>query len=475
MQRLPFIPLAAIAAVLALHSAPVAAQTDYSEVQLKADLKLFEGAKLPHDDQDLIKFFERRLLPDKDRERIAGLIERLSSKSFKEREQSRIDVIKEGPQALPLLREVMHNSVELEVKMRAENCLKAIEKESPSTLVLAAARILKQRRAEGAVPVLMEFVAIAPDENIEEELFASIYSLALVGAKLEVIPPAVKAGAMHPQMVVALADKDASRRAIAALVVARYGDLEQRKNVAKLLNDQVAAVRFRAAQGLILARDLSGVPVLLEMVDKAPMHLALQAEDLLSLIAQEKSPSEPLAETPELRQKCLVAWKEWWNKNKGGLDLSKIEVESPFGGVVARARNGAVQFVKAIELLQRKKDLSMLTNVTDVPFTFLGQITFKTRQEFDDFVKMALMNPQPKEEEFKAKIIKVVPGGEYAKGAPEAERAFLEASRLAQVHVVYTTVQEGANQQEDATIPLFIRISGGRARCIGFGLPAMKQ
>jgi hypothetical protein len=476
MPRLPLVRLAAVVAVLALHSAaPVAGQTDYSEEQLKADLKLFDAAKLSHSDHDLIQFFQSRLLPDKDRERIAGLIEKLSSKLFKEREQARVEVIKEGPPALPLLRRVMQDKVELEVKLRAENCVKAIEKESPNALVSAAARILKHRRADSAVPVLMEYVAIAPDENIEEELFASIYSLALVGAKLEVFPPAVKAGSMHPQMPAALADDDPSRRAIAALVVARYGDVEQRKGVAKLLNDKIPAVRFRAAQGLLVARDRSGVPVLLDMLDKAPMDLALQAEDLLSLIAQEKGPSEPLGEASEQRKKCQVAWKEWWNKNKDSLDLSKIVVESPFGGLVARASNGAVQFVKAIELVQKNKDLSMLTKVTDVPFTFLGQITFKTRQEFDDFWKMALMAPQQKEEDTKFKVLKVVPGSEYVKGAPEAERTFLDASRLAQIHVVYTTVQEGQNQQQETTLPIFIRISGGRARCIGFGLPNVKQ
>ena len=87
---------------------------------------------------------------DRARERIAGLIDKLSSKVYKEREVARLEVEKEGPPALPLLRQVLKNNVELEVKQRAERCIKAIEEKSPNALVMAAARLLRHRRADGA-------------------------------------------------------------------------------------------------------------------------------------------------------------------------------------------------------------------------------------------------------------------------------------------------------------------------------------
>jgi hypothetical protein len=475
MPRLRLAPIAAAFVLLALHSVtPLSVRADYSEEQFKADLKLFETAKLPHGDADLINFFQSRILSDNDRARLAGLIDKLSSTAYKEREQARIEVEKIGTPALPALRKVVHSNVELEIKQRAERCIKAIEDKSPNALVMAAARILKHRRAEGAVGVLLEYLAIAPDEVVEEEIFSSLYSLALVGAKLEVLPPAVKAGTLDARMPAALVDANPSRRAIAALVVARHGNVEQRQAAAKLLTDEVVAVRFRAAQGLVIAGDKTGVPALLGLLDQSPMNIALQAEDLLSLVAQDKAPAEPLGETPELRKKCQAAWMAWWDKSKDGLDLSKIEVESPFGSMVARASNGATQFVEAILLLQRKHDATMLTRVTDVPFTFVGQINLRTREEFDDFVKTQLMAQQPKEQEIKFKVLKVVPAAEYVKAAPENERGFLEASRLAQIHVVFTRVQEGKNDKQETIVPLFIRISGGRARCIGLGLPAGK-
>jgi HEAT repeat protein len=476
MSRLISVRFAAPLAVLVMLGVGLArTRADYSDDQLKADLKLFENAKLSHADKDLLQFIQSRLLAEKDRERIAGLIEKLSSKVYKEREQARLEVEKEGPPALPLLRKVLRNNVELEVKQRAERCVKAIEEKSPNTLVMAAARLLRHRRAPGAVPVLMEYVAIAPDEVVEEEIFASVYSLALVGAKLDVMSPAVKSGKLDPYLETALADKDPTRRAIAALVVARHGDAGQRKVVARLLTDSVPAVRFRAAQGLAIANDKSGLPVLVEMLAEGPMSFALQAEDLLSLIAQEKGPTEPLEDTKEVRQKCQTAWKDWWDKNKDTLDLSRIEVDAPFGGVAKRASAGAMRFFDAVIQLQAKGDFSMFAKTTDVPFNLAGQLIFKTRQELDDFIKMTVKGNQKDEGIPKFKIVKIVPAVEYIKAAPENERSFLESSRLAQVQIAYVTVQEGNNMDQEIGLPLFIRLSGGRAKCIGIGQPAGKN
>ena len=66
-----------------------------------------------------------------------------------------------------------------------------------------------------------------------------------------------------------------------------------------------------------------------------------------------------------------------------------------------------------------------------MPFSIGGQINFNTRQEFDAFVDQIKNQPPPKD--FKYNVRKVIAGADYAKGAPEAERNFLEASRVAQV------------------------------------------
>jgi hypothetical protein len=242
------------------------------------------------------------------------------------------------------------------------------------------------------------------------------------------------------------------------------------------LDDAVPAVRFRAAQGLILGGDANGLPVLIGLLVNGPLNDALQAEDLLSVLAQGKGPAEPLGDTNEQRQKCHDAWKDWLQKNKESLDLANVGVASPFGGLSERASQGAIAFVNNIEMIIRKKaDIATLTKTTDVPFSFLGQFTLKTRKEFDDFLKMTIVNDQAKEAEIKFKVLRVVPGADYVKNCPENERGFLEASVLPRVHVVYMDINEGQNQNNTTQIPLFIRLGGGRALCIGLGFPAEKQ
>src|SRR5262249_50270209 len=158
----------------------------------------------------------------------------------------------------PVLRKVLQSNAELEVKQRAMRCIKDIEEKSPNTLVMAAARLMRHRRVEGGCAALLEYVAVAPDDLGEEEGDARIYSLAIVGAEVNVLPPSVKAGKLDPLLVKALGDKEPARRAIAALVVGRFGTAEDRKGVATLLRDADPTVRFRAAQGLASAGDKSG-------------------------------------------------------------------------------------------------------------------------------------------------------------------------------------------------------------------------
>jgi hypothetical protein len=405
------------------------------------------------------------MLADKDRDRIEGLIKQLSSKAFKEREQARAAIEKEGPPALPLLRKVVQSGDELEAKMRAESCIKNIETKSPNTLVAAAARMLKHRRVDGAGAVLLAYVAFAPDDVVEEEVYLSIYSLALVGARVNVLPPTVKSGKLDPAMVAGLTDKDAARRAIAALVVARYGEPAQRQLIAKLLADESPAVRLRAAQGLAMVGDKSCMPVLVDLLEKGPLKTAYQAEDLLNVIAQESGPSAAVGETKDQRQKSHDAWKAWLEQNKGRLDLSKVDADTPFGSMAAQASKAATTFINAL----LKYDAAKISKASDVPFTFGSEITFTTRAELDQFLNQILgQAPPPKD--FKFKIIKVVSGAQYFKTASEREKAFLQTARIAQVQVCFIEAHEGGQRQPEI-LPLYIRISGGKGLCIGFGEP----
>jgi hypothetical protein len=467
IRPLPIRPIGffAVLALALVAAVTPSAQADYSPEQHKADLKLFEDAKQSHADADLLDFFRKRMLTEEDQKRIEAIIEKLSNTSFQERQKATAELVKVGPPALPVLRKFVNSNAVLEVKQRCDLCIKQIEQKSPNTQVMAAARLLKTRQTPGACAVLLDYVALAPDDTVEEEMYVCIYHLALAGAKLGVFPPQVKAGQLDQVLVKALQDKEPVRRAIAALVVGQFGTEGQRKTVQKLLDDVSPQVRFRAAQGLLAARDKSGMPVLVELLHKGPMVLALHAEDILSLAAQEKGPTTPLTEKAEARQKCHDAWQAWWQKNQAALDLTKVELDQPFGSLSTRAGTAAVLFIQSI----LKFDAALVAKTTDVPFSISGVLTFNTREDFDNFINMN----KPPMENFRFKVSKVVTCAEYMRGAPEQERSFLEASRPAQVHVVYVELLEGPGAGRGQQLGLYIRISGGRAKCIGIGRGAM--
>ena len=92
-------------------------------------------------------------------------------------------------------------------------------------------------------------------------------------------------------------------------------------------------------------------------------------------------------------------------------------------GTATIASNGAVQFVKVLSMGQ-KLDLAQLARITDVPFSFCGVINFNTRAEFDDFLKMQLVNGDAKQQEIKFKVIKVVPGVRYLAGGARKRTKF---------------------------------------------------
>jgi hypothetical protein len=447
---------------------PVAGHSDNTSAQFKADLKMLQDAKLPSTDAGLLDFFRKRLVSPKDRTRIEEIIKKLASPSFKERQQAAADLTKEGPPALPVMRAVMsNNNVELQTKQLCQRCIKEIEKSSPSTLVLAAARLLKVRQTPGALAALLEYAALAPDDDVEWEVFGTIYYLALTGARLEVFPPQVAAGTLNPNLVDALKDQEPARRAIAALIVGQFGTDAQRQMVRALLDDAEPKVRFHAARGLLLAHDQVGIPVLVELLHSAPWHVALQSEDVLVLVAGQKNPDIALTAKAEARKNCHKAWRAWWENNKDRLDLTKMELEAPFGGEVQRASRGAIQFLRAFF----KFDPALVARTTEIPFSIYGRLNFDTREEFDSYLnvrKQANMDLSG----MRITVIRVLSAAEYMKGAQYADRLFLESVRPAHIQVVCVDLSDSqALQERKESHAVFVRTAGGGARCVGIGRP----
>jgi HEAT repeat protein len=201
------------------------------------DEKLLEGNKIKHDGASLLEFFRKRTLTDERRQRLEKLVKQLGSKLYRDRTRAMRELIAQGPPALPFLR-IAVNDPDLEVKDRATKCLKTIQTLG-TNLPAAAARLLVLRKPAGAVEVLLNYAPYADDEYLEEEVLVCLGQLGIQDGKVD------------PVLTKALKDKFAARRAAAAYVLSRMGDVNQRSRVRGLLKDDDKNVRLRVAHGLV--------------------------------------------------------------------------------------------------------------------------------------------------------------------------------------------------------------------------------
>ena len=78
-----------------------------------------------------------------------------------------------------------------------------------------------------------------------------------------------------------------------------------------VLRDAEAMVRCRAAEALLMAKDKRGVPPLLALLTKGPLEVAWEAEGLLTLLAEDKSPVVSLGSEEAARKQCQEGWEAW--------------------------------------------------------------------------------------------------------------------------------------------------------------------
>src|SRR5262245_28045761 len=247
--------LAFALAAPALYAAPPAEKVSPD------DDKLLKGAKLAAEGPALLDYFKKRTVKAQDRDKIDQLIRKLGDDSFKVREKASDDLRAFGAVALPQLRRALGDPDE-EVRERAREGIAAVEEKANAELSAAAARALRGRAPAETVKVLLEYAPDAENDAVTEELLTT---LAVAG---------VKENKVDALLVEALKDKHPARRAAAALAVGRSGTAEQRKKVQALLTDPDLRVRFRAAQGLLAARDRAAVPALIALLTDAPPELA---------------------------------------------------------------------------------------------------------------------------------------------------------------------------------------------------------
>jgi HEAT repeats len=423
-----------------------AARAAETTADIAADEEALKAAKVATDGPGLVDYFRKRLPREADEKRIAELVRQLGDDSFQAREKAAADLVAIGQAALVQLRQA-ENSADAEVKRRAHECAEKIERAAGPDVTGAAVRVLVARAPEGACAALLDFLPAAGEAT--EDVLAA---LAAVG---------VKGGKADPALAAALQDKVAAKRAAAAVVLGRSGPAEQRDVVRKLLGDDDALVRLRAAQGLLAARDKEAVPALVALLGEAPPAIAQEAEDVLHWLAGDQAPKGvALGEDKATRTKCREAWAGWWKQHGDALDLTKAEVDLPWLIPGQRARTAAQQFLDAL----MKGDATGLLKVSDVPFSMAGFQKFDTRESLEKFFTEAFgPKGRPKVE---VKITKVVPGAEYAKGDGAEFKEMLAGLPKGDFRAVYADGKTEGQDRTDTAV-LVVSLVGGRAKVVG--------
>jgi HEAT repeat protein len=307
-----------VAASLLLSGSGVAAEPDPDLVRAERTLK---DADVGLDGPSLLAFFRARTLSPEEQARLGKAVRLLGDDSFEVREKATADLLKAGRTALPFLRNAVADP-DVEIVRRVQACLDDIELSRTAPLVMAAARVLGERKPVEAAEVILAYLPFSDEEMVDEALIAALRVVAVQDGK-----PATA-------LLAALKDKIPVRRAAAAQILGRLLKPEERQPVVRLLEDQEPRVRFEAAVALTSAGERLAVPVLLTLLSDGPAALAWQSEELLYRLAADAAPNTSLgAATQEERQKCREDWEKWWKTQGAKVDLTRLEQAEPYRGL----------------------------------------------------------------------------------------------------------------------------------------------
>ena len=287
-----------------------------AEPTLSPDEQTVKSARLPLTGAGLVDFFKKRSLRTAETGTIQELIKQLADKDAATRDRATGALVQYGMTAVPLLRQTAGQVDDAEVSGRAKECLKLIESEESATLISAAARLLATRAGEGAVEALLEYLAVAENANVYQDVEAALVEVAAPNGKV------------NPALVHALKDTSPAKRGAAASVLCRVGDAGQLAAVRALLKDPRPVVRLRAALGLARRSDAESVPVLIGLLSELPGEHRTQCEEFLQELAGEWKIEIPEGRSAVLNRIRREAWLGWWKGTEGKTLLEEFQQRS---------------------------------------------------------------------------------------------------------------------------------------------------
>jgi HEAT repeat protein len=278
-----------------------------------SDEQTLRAVSLTTDGPALLDFFRKRSQSSVDPAEVAALVAQLGDKSGEVREKATGALVALGPVAVPQLRQAAKDPDEPEVAGRAKRCLQAIEGNFAASVPVAAARLVAQRRPEGAAAVLLDYLPLADDENVVEEVKLALAAVAQHDGKPESV------------LLQALEDKSALRRAVAAEALCTVPGDDLRATVRSLLKDPRPTVSVRVALALATSgKDPKAVSTLIAGLADVPPAQAKQAEDYLLNLAGDLGPKVALGGDDASRAKARDAWAAWWLSTEGDAPLDEF-------------------------------------------------------------------------------------------------------------------------------------------------------
>ncbi len=283
-------------------------KTEHKAEKLDYDESILKHFKQPSDTTSLLAYLNDRSASDDDLLAIPDLINQLGDDRYARRQSASKKLLTLGLLSFEPLRSALSDK-DAERAQGAQKNLQAMDRRTHTvSLPPVIIRMLMQRKPPELLAALLRYLPCTTDPEVEEELYYNIEELAVVKRRVD------------PLLVSALDDKVPARRAVAGCIVARCGTEHQRKAAEELLRDFDPYVRLRTAQGFLAGCRTVGISTLIELLDRKPIALAWQAEELLIWAAGEKAPEQLVWSGGETAKAARNAWETWWKKAETTFD-----------------------------------------------------------------------------------------------------------------------------------------------------------
>ncbi len=150
-----------------------------------SDEQLVKNAHLDATGPGLVEFFRQRSTPSVDRDHLATLVKQLGDKTPAVHTKAITELVGLGPLAMPALRKAALQIDDEETAARARKCLEAIEGSKGANLVSGAVRLLAASNPAGAAEALLNYLPVADDAAVVQEIETALLTVGLREGKPE--------------------------------------------------------------------------------------------------------------------------------------------------------------------------------------------------------------------------------------------------------------------------------------------------